>query len=189
MESTHCSTVNGTFDHRHIGHKNHLLLSAWLATKTLHCAVSTASPNDPSHKRLVQLSESFQRRQSALKQFIEGFQTFENLPFKLEVVPRQSYGPQVSEHKIDAVVLSTESIHHGNIVNRLRVEANLPPVKVFAVDVVQAAGSKFLSYDNAHKLVTRMSLSLIRESLDKSLLKFILLNGFVGVGNSRLFLN
>lgn len=96
-------------------------------------------------------------------------------------MPRQDYGPQVSERKLDAVVLSTESIHHGVIVNRLRVEADLPPVKVFVVDVTQAAGSTF-SYDNAHKLMTRMSSSLIRESLDKRALKFILLNGFAGVG-------
>lgn len=66
-------SVNGTFDHLHIGHKNLLLLSAWLATKTLLCAVSTASPSDLSHKKLPQLSESFQRRQSAVRQFIEGF--------------------------------------------------------------------------------------------------------------------
>ncbi|KAJ5800683.1 uncharacterized protein N7518_002751 [Penicillium psychrosexuale] len=141
----------------------------------------SASPSDPSHKKLHQLSESFERRQSAVRQFIEGFQTFERRPFELKVVPRQNYGPQVSEPKLDAVVLSTESMHHGVIVNRLRVEADLPPVRVFVVDVVQAAGSTF-SYDNAHKLMTRMSSSLIRESLDKRALKFILLNGFAGVG-------
>lgn len=173
--------MNGTFDHLHIGHKNHLLLAAWLATKILICAVSTASPSDPSHKKLHQLSESSERRQSAVRQFIEGFHTFERRPFELKVVPRKDYGPQVSERELDAIVLSTESMHHGVIVNRLRAEANLPPVKVFVVDVVQAAGSTF-SYDHAQKLTTRMSSSLVRESLDKRSLKFILLNGFAGVG-------
>lgn len=177
--------MNGTFDHLHIGHKSLLLLSAWLATKTLICAVSTASPSDPSHKKLHQLSESFERRQSAVRQFIEGFHTSERRPFDLKVVPRQNYGPQVSVPGLDAVVLSTESIHHGVIVNRLRVGADLPPVKVFAVDVVQAAGSTF-SYDNAHQLVTRMSSSTIRVSLDKRALKFVLLNGFAGVGKTTI---
>ncbi|TAQ84874.1 hypothetical protein B7494_g6810 [Chlorociboria aeruginascens] len=174
--------VNRTFDHLYISHKNHLLLSAWLATKTLLCAVSTASPSDPSHKKLAQLSESFERRQSAVRQYIEGFQMFERRPFELKVVPRQNYGPQVPERKLDAVVLSTESRHYGDIVNRLRVEAFLPPVKVLVVDIVQAAGSTFSLPNNAHKLMTRMSSSLIRESLDKRALKFILLIGFAGVG-------
>ncbi|GJC88095.1 uncharacterized protein ColLi_10933 [Colletotrichum liriopes] len=174
-------SVNGTFDHLHIGHKILLLLAAWLATKTLICAVSTASPSDPSHKKLYQLSESFERRQSAVRQFIEGFQTFKRRPFELKVVLRKDYGPQVSERELDAIVLSTESAHHGVIVNRLRAEANLPLVKVFVVDVVQAAGSTF-SCDQGQKLTTRMSSSLVRESLDKRSLKFILLNGFAGVG-------
>ncbi|KAJ8133218.1 hypothetical protein O1611_g406 [Lasiodiplodia mahajangana] len=204
-------SVNGTFDHLHIGHKTHLLLSAWLARKTLLCAVSTASPNEPSHKKFHQLSESFQRRQSAVRQFVEGFQTFERRPFELKVVPRQDYGPQAYEKNLDAIVLSTESVQHGAIakqnngfeisgnqikqeilssqsntpkmasINRLRAEAGLPTVKVFVVDVIQAASSTF-SHDNATKLMTRMSSSLIRQSLDKRALKFILLNGFAGVG-------
>ncbi|CAG9945532.1 unnamed protein product [Clonostachys rosea f. rosea IK726] len=174
-------SVNGTFDHLHIGHKTLVLLAAWLATKTLICAVSAVSPSDPSHKKLHQLSESFERRQCAVRQFIEGFQTFKRRPFELKVVPRKDYGPQVSERELDAIVLSTESMHHGDIVNRLRAEANLPPVKVFVVDAVQAAGSIF-SYSRAQKLTTRMSSSLVRESLNKRSLKFILLNGFAGVG-------
>lgn len=174
--------MNGTFDHLHLGHKNHLLLSAWLTAGTLLCAVSTASPSDASHKKLVHLSETFQRRQSAVRQFIETFQTAAKRPFELKVVPRQSYGPQVSERKLDAIVLSTESKQHGDIVNRLRIEAGLPPVKVFVVDVVQAAGAPFSLCDPAHLLATRMSSSSIRESLNERALKLILLNGFAGVG-------
>ena len=171
--------MNGTFDHLHLGHKNLLLLSAWLTNGTLLCAVSTASPNDPSHKKLVHLSETFQRRQSAVQQFLETLQMIAKHPFELKMVPRQSYGPQVSERKLDAIVLSTESKRHGEIVNCLRIEAGLPPVKVFIADVVQAANVPFSS---CNPLATRMSSSSIRESLDKRDLKLILLNGFAGVG-------
>lgn len=83
---------------------------------------------------------------------------------------------------LDAIVLSTKSKQHGDSVNRLRIEASLPPVKVFVVDVVQAAGAPFPLCDPAYLLPTRMSSSSIRESLNEPALKPILLNGFAGVG-------
>ena len=174
--------MNGTFDHLHLGHKNHLLLAAWLTAGTLLCAVSTASPSDTSHKKLVHLSETFERRQSAVRQYIETLQKVAKRPFELKLMPRKSYGPQVCERDLDAIVLSTESKQHGDIVNRLRNEADLVPVKIIVVDVVQAIGAVTFSSDPARSLTNRMNSSTIRESLNKRALKLVLLNGFAGVG-------
>ena len=55
------------------------------------------------------------------------------------------FGPAVIEGQVQALVVSTETQHKGDILNKLRIEKNLEPVKIISVPMVLAEDGNRIS--------------------------------------------
>jgi phosphopantetheine adenylyltransferase len=172
-----CSPVNGTFDHLHHGHRNHLGLAAWLATETLICSISPDDQHLHSRKKSSSQLQSYAVRVAAVQDFLFSIKPKSSMSLlQIRCVPsNSSRGAQGNDATVCATVLSTESCHLSAEINQIRVSNGLSSIAVFTVDVVRP-------YDSLEKL----SSSAIRKLISERQVDIILLNGSAGVGKHTI---
>ena len=130
--------LGGTFDIIHIGHIALLEKGFSISKKVVIGLVS----DEFALRNGKDLENRFEIRHSTLKSLIQ--KKFLNPDFEI-VKLENEFGPAVIEGNVQALVVSTETHHKGDILNKLRNEKNLKPVRIISVPMVLAEDGNRIS--------------------------------------------
>ncbi len=124
--------VGGTFDKLHRGHKA-LLSKAFEIGEKVVIGLSSdefASKMGKPHK-----TATYHERLKELEAFLDK----NGLAKRAEIVPlNDPYGLTLSGKGLDALVVSKETESITDKINKIRVEAGLPPLKIITISMVPA---------------------------------------------------
>lgn len=123
--------MGGTFDFIHKGHIALLSEAFSISDKVIIGLTS----DEMALKKGKRLQNDYSKRLEILKKIIE--KNFPNSEFEISKLDND-FGPAVLEKEVQALIVSDETSNQGNILNYLRKEKNLPPVKVVIVPMVLA---------------------------------------------------
>ena len=130
--------LGGTFDIIHAGHIA-LLKRGFAISKKVIIGLTSDKFALKNGKELV---NKYEKRHSSLKLLIE--EKF--LGSKYEIAKLENdFGPAVVEGNVEALIVSTETQDKGEILNKLRAEKNLQPVKISSVSMVLAEDGNRIS--------------------------------------------
>ena len=138
MESFDLVAMGGTFDIIHDGHMA-LLNKAFSISSKVIIGLSSDQLATKKGKNLV---NDYSKRLSLLKSVIE--KNFPNSSYEVSKL-ENDFGPAVIEGSVKALVVSEETSNKGLVLNELRAERNLPPVKIVLVPMVLAKDGKAIS--------------------------------------------
>jgi len=138
MESFDLVAMGGTFDVIHSGHMA-LLNKAFSISSKVIIGLSSDQLATKKGKNLV---NDYSKRLSLLKSVIE--KNFPNISYEISKL-ENDFGPAVIEGSVKALVVSEETSNKGLLLNDLRTERNLPPVKIVVVPMVLAEDGKVIS--------------------------------------------
>ncbi len=138
MESFDLVAMGGTFDIIHSGHMALLNKAFSISTKVIIGVTS----DQLAVKKGKNPENDYSERASLLKSTIE-----ENFPDSAYEIARleNEFGPAVLEEYVKALIVSEETSDKGALLNKLRAERNLPPVKIVVVPIVLAKDGKAIS--------------------------------------------
>lgn len=123
--------MGGTFD---IIHKGHLTLLAKAFSISSDVIIGLTS-DALAEKRGKKTLNNYEKRFDTLTNVIKT--NFPNQHFQISKLDND-FGPAVLEENVQALVVSDETGNQGEILNRLRKEKNLSPVKIVIVPMVLA---------------------------------------------------
>ena len=138
MELFDLVAMGGTFDAIHSGHMA-LLNKAFSISSKVVIGLSSDQLATKKGKNLV---NDYSKRLSLLKSVIE--KNFPNISYEISKL-ENDFGPAVIEGSVKALVVSEETSNKGLLLNDLRAERNLPPVKIVLVPMVLAKDGKAIS--------------------------------------------
>jgi len=138
MELFDLVAMGGTFDAIHSGHMA-LLNKAFSISSKVIIGLSSDQLATKKGKNLV---NDYSKRLSLLKSVIE--KNFPNSSYEVSKL-ENDFGPAVIEGSVKALVVSEETSNIGLVLNELRAERNLPPVKIVLVPMVLAKDGKAIS--------------------------------------------
>ena len=130
--------MGGTFDAIHSGHMA-LLNKAFSISSKVIIGLTSDQLATKKGKNLV---NDYSKRLSLLKSVIE--KNFPNSSYEISKL-ENDFGPAVIEGSVKALVVSEETSNKGLLLNDLRAEKNLPPVKIVVVPMVLAEDGKVIS--------------------------------------------
>jgi len=131
--------VGGTFDKLHRGHKALLSKAFEIGKKVV---IGLSSDEFVSKMGKPHITASYAERLKELEAFLEK----NGLAERAEIVPlNDPYGVTVSGKGLDALVVSSETESITEKINRIRVEAGLPPLKIIAINRVLAENGNPIS--------------------------------------------
>lgn len=138
MTEFHLVAMGGTFD---IIHKGHLTLLGGAFSVSDSVIIGLTS-DELAKKKGKKLNHDYSQRYEILKKTIE-----EKFPNKSFVISKldNDFGPAVIEGNVQALVVSDETEPQGDILNKMRKERNLPPVKIVTIPLVLAQDGKRIS--------------------------------------------
>ncbi len=138
MKSFDLVAMGGTFDIIHSGHMALLDKAFSISTKVIIGVTS----DQLAVKNGKKPGNDYSKRISLLKSTIE-----ENFPDSTYEIARleNEFGPAVLEEYVKALIVSEETSDKGTLLNKLRAERNLPPVKIVVVPIVLAKDGKAIS--------------------------------------------
>jgi len=138
MESFDLVAMGGTFDIIHSGHMALLNKAFSISTKVIIGVTS----DQLAVKKGKNPENDYSKRISLLKSAIE-----ENFPDSVYEISKleNEFGPAVLEESVKALIVSEETSDKGTLLNKLRAERNLPPVKIVVVPMVLAKDGKAIS--------------------------------------------
>lgn len=123
--------MGGTFD---IIHKGHLTLLAKAFSISSNVIIGLTS-DELAEKRGKKTLNDYKKRFETLANIIKT--NFPNHLFQISKLDND-FGPAVLEENVQALVVSDETGNQGEILNQLRKEKNLTPVKIVIVPMVLA---------------------------------------------------
>ncbi|QUC64867.1 pantetheine-phosphate adenylyltransferase [Nitrosopumilus sp. K4] len=123
--------MGGTFD---IIHKGHIALLDKAFSISANVIIGLTS-DDLAKKRGKTLQNPYQKRYEILEKTIK--QNFPNMSYQISKL-ENDFGPAVLEKDVQALVVSEETGEQGSVLNKLRKEKNLEPVKVIVVPMILA---------------------------------------------------
>ena len=139
--------MGGTFDIVHRGHITLLSTAFEISDKVIIGLTSDEFVKQKGKKPIHKYDERLKNLTLAIfKNFPDGY--FEIIQLN------NDFGPAVLEKEVQALVVSAETSNQGNVLNKLRSERNLPPVKVITVPM-------FLAKDGIRISTTRIKNSEI----------------------------
>ncbi len=138
MESFDLVAMGGTFDVIHSGHMELLNKAFSISSKV----IIGLSSDQLATKKGKNLANDYSKRLSLLKSVIE--KSFPNSAYEVSKL-ENDFGPAVIEGSVKALVVSEETSNKGLLLNELRAERNLPPVKIVVVPMVLAEDGKSIS--------------------------------------------
>ena len=138
MELFDLVAMGGTFDVVHSGHMA-LLNKAFSISSRVIIGLSSDQLATKKGKNLV---NDYQKRFSVLKSVIE--KNFPNSSYEISKL-ENDFGPAVIEGSVKALVVSEETSNKILLLNELRAERNLSPVKTVVVPMVLAKDGKAIS--------------------------------------------
>jgi len=138
MESFNLVAMGGTFDIIHSGHMALLNKAFSISTKVIIGVTS----DQLAVKKGKNPENDYSKRISLLKSTIE--ENFPDSAYEISKLENE-FGPAVLEESVKALIVSEETSDKGTLLNKLRVERNLPPVKIVVVPIVLAKDGKAIS--------------------------------------------
>ena len=138
MESFDLVAMGGTFDIIHSGHMALLNKAFSSATKVIIGVTS----DQLAVKKGKNPENDYSKRISLLKSTIE--ENFPDSAYEISKLENE-FGPAVLEESVKALIVSEETSDKGTLLNKLRAERNLPPVKIVVVPIVLAKDGKAIS--------------------------------------------
>ena len=123
--------MGGTFD---IIHKGHLTLFAKAFSISSNVIIGL-NGDELAEKRGKKTLNNYEKRFETLTNTIKA--NFPNPLFEISKLDND-FGPAVLEENVQALVVSDETDNQGEILNQLRKEKNLTPVKIVIVPMVLA---------------------------------------------------
>ena len=123
--------LGGTFDIIHVGHIA-LLEKGISVSKKVIIGLTSDQFAKRKGKYLV---NDFQKRGSMLESVIT--EKFPNSEFEIAKL-ENDFGPAVIEGRVEALVVSDETSNKGELLNKLRIEKNNPPVTIITVPMILA---------------------------------------------------
>ena len=139
--------TGGTFDIIHRGHLTLLSDSFAISDKVIIGLTS----DELAEKKGKPIINQYETRLENLTAVIS--KEFPNSSFQISKLDND-FGPAVLEKGVEALVVSDETSNQGIILNQLRSEKNLPPVKIITVPM-------FLAKDGTRISTTRIKNSEI----------------------------
>jgi pantetheine-phosphate adenylyltransferase len=130
--------MGGTFD---IIHKGHLTLLSNAFSISSKIIIGLTS-DELAEKRGKKILNNYEKRLTTLTNTIKT--NFPNHAFEISKLDND-FGPAVLEENVQALVVSDETGNQGEILNQLRAEKNLSPVKIVIVPMVLAQDGNRIS--------------------------------------------
>ena len=122
--------MGGTFDIIHRGHITLLSKAFEISSKVIIGLTSDDFAKSKGKKTINPYQKRFENLENLIKS------NFEN-PYQISKL-ENDFGPAVLEKGVQALVVSGETSNQGDVLNKLRAERSLPPVKVITVPMVLA---------------------------------------------------
>jgi len=138
MESFDLVAMGGTFDIIHSGHMALLNKAFSISTKVIIGVTS----DQLAVKKGKNPENDYSKRISLLKSTIE--ENFPDSAYEISKLENE-FGPAVLEESVKALIVSEETSDKGILLNKLRAERNLSPVKIVVVPIVLAKDGKAIS--------------------------------------------
>ena len=138
MKSFDLVAMGGTFDVVHSGHIALLDKAFSISSKV----IIGLSSDQLAKKRGKNLTSDYPKRLSLLKSVVE--KNFPNSSYEISKL-ENDFGPAVIEGSVKALVVSEETSNKVLLLNELRSERNLSPVKAVVVPMVLAEDGKAIS--------------------------------------------
>ncbi|VAI47459.1 unnamed protein product [Triticum turgidum subsp. durum] len=123
--------LGGTFDRLHDGHRRLLKASADLVRDRIVVGVCTGPML--AKKEYAELIEPVEKRIKAVEDYIKSIKP--ELIVQVEPI-EDPYGPSIIDDKLDAIIVSKETLSGGLTVNQKREGKELPLLKVEVVDLL-----------------------------------------------------
>lgn len=139
--------MGGTFDIIHRGHIT-LLSSAFEISDKVIIGLTS---DELAKRKGKTVYNKYEKRLENLTETIS--KEFPNSSFQISKLDND-FGPAVLEPEVEALVVSDETSDQGDVLNELRAQKNLPPVKVITVPM-------FLAKDGSRISTTRIKNSEI----------------------------
>jgi len=139
--------TGGTFDIIHRGHLT-LLSDAFAISDKVIIGLTSDELAEKKGKPII---NQYRKRLESLTAVIS--KEFPNSSFQINKL-ENDFGPAVLERGVEALVVSDEKSDQGAVLNQLRAEKNLPPVKIITVPM-------FLAKDGTRISTTRIKNSEI----------------------------
>jgi pantetheine-phosphate adenylyltransferase len=130
--------LGGTFD---IIHKGHTELLSKAFSISSHVIIGLTG-DDLANKMGKSILNNYSKRYETLTLMIH--KNFPNSSYSISKL-ENDFGPAAIEGKLDALVVSEETRHKGDILNKLRKEKNLPSVKIVIVPMALAEDGSRIS--------------------------------------------
>jgi pantetheine-phosphate adenylyltransferase len=130
--------MGGTFD---IIHKGHLALLQGAFSVSDNVIIGLTS-DDLAKRKGKKLNHDYLQRLDVLKQVIE--RKFIGKSYTISKLDND-FGPAVIEGNVQALIVSDETAHQAEVLNKLRAQRNLPPAKTVIVPMVLAQDGKRIS--------------------------------------------
>ena len=138
MKSFDLVAMGGTFDIIHNGHMALLNKAFSISTKVIIGVTS----DQLAVKKGKNPENDYSKRISLLKSTIE--ENFPDSAYEISKLENE-FGPAVLEESVKALIVSEETSDKGTLLNKLREEGSLPPVKIVVVPIVLAKDGKAIS--------------------------------------------
>ena len=139
--------TGGTFDIIHRGHLT-LLSNAFAISDKVIIGLTSDELAEKKGKLSI---NKYEKRLETLTKVIS--KEFPNASFQISKLDND-FGPAVLEKGVEALVVSDETSNQGTVLNQLRAEKKLPPVKIITVPM-------FLAKDGTRISTTRIKNSEI----------------------------
>ena len=130
--------MGGTFDVIHDGHVALLERAFSISDKV----IIGLTGDELARKRGKKIRSSYSQRLGALEQLIKT--KFPSRSYLISMLD-DDFGPAVIEGDVEALVVSDETAHKGDVLNKQRRERNLRPVQVVTVPMILARDGKRIS--------------------------------------------
>ena len=138
MAKFHLVALGGTFDILHKGHFALLQKGFSISSKVIIGITSDEFATKKGKNLLHGYLERYNTLESTIKK------NFPNSQFEISRLDND-FGPAVLEKEVEALVVSEETVEKGQILNKLRLERQLPPVEIVSVPMVLATDGKRIS--------------------------------------------
>ncbi len=130
--------MGGTFDIIHKGHITLLTKAFSISSKVIIGLTS----DELAQRKGKKIQNQYEIRKENLENTIKI--KFPNISYQISKLDND-FGPAVLEEGIQALVVSKETENQGSVLNQLRSEKNLTPVKVVVVPMVMAKDGNRIS--------------------------------------------